>query len=229
MLCFFHTPKTAGTSVREFIRTKIHPKSEIIIRWANDVALISDEQLRALDFISGHIGYSLLGRLRPRPYTLSFFRNPIDRTISQYRYFQQLQAEPEKSDIRSSLRKRPLKELLRDTDSFHVESAFRNTQCWNMVSDWWFGNRPKLRPEEALEIAKSHVMQLDFVGLVEQMDVSLTRLCSDCGWENSGALSLNVTSSEFPAEIDQETIDMIAEQNQLDIDLYEFVRREFYD
>lgn len=72
-------------------------------------------------------------------------------------------------------------------------------------------------------------MQLDFVGLVEQMDVSLARLCSKCGWEDSAALSLNVTPSEFPAEIDQETIDMIAEQYQLDIDLYEFVRREFYD
>lgn len=221
MYVFFHIPKTAGVSVREFVAYNMEASRILVLEGSNDLAFISDDHLNSYDLISGHVGTRLLQRLRGRPITITFLRDPVGRVISQYQQFCALGVQ--------EVRGRTLEDVMTDRGSPMIESLFRNTQCWALAGDHWVTNRPLVTEEEAFEVAKANLETMDYVGVVESIDECAEAMATKFGWRVRQIEHKNASPLSQYFDLDDGTLGLIREQNSLDIDLYEYWLRKTLD
>lgn len=230
MFVFLHIPKAAGTTFREIISAEINPRKRLSLDDISRIAYAPDEWLNSHDFISGHFGVSLLSRLHSGCQVITMLRNPVARTISQYKYFKELsERDTDFNTYAALLRDRSLKEILSDPDDVVINSLFRNTQTWALVSDYQHHFRNHLMSDdEALAIAKESLEKMDFFGLVEAMEDSLAGLNALFGWNIRIKEAASVKSNPTGWQEDCEGLrDVILENNQLDLALYNWAEIKF--
>ncbi len=230
MFVFLHIPKCAGTTFREIISAQINPSKRLSIDDISRIAYASDEWLNSHDFISGHFGVSLLKRLDAGCKVVTMLRDPLAHTISQYKYFKELSERDTDSNAYAAfLRNRSLKEILSDPHDALINSMFRNTQTWALVSDYQHHYRNYLMPDdEVLAIAKENLEKMDFFGLVEAMEDSLSGLNALLGWDIKIEDAARVKSNPTGWQDDYEGLrDVILEHNRLDLALYNWAQVKF--
>lgn len=226
---FVHIPKAAGTTLREIICAEINPRQRLNIDDISRIAYAPDEWLNSHDFISGHFGVSLLRRLKAGCRVITMLRNPLARTISQYKYIKELSEQAETSNAYAAfLRGRSLKDILSDQNDARVTNWFRNTQTWSLVSDYQYQYRIHHMPDdEVLAIAKENLEKMDFFGLVEAMEESLSGLNAVFGWNINIQEAARVRSNPTGRQDDEGLGDIILEHNQLDLALYNWAEIKF--
>jgi|GEM_PF-6354084 len=229
-LVFVHIPKTAGTTFKQILFDKFpqdshRPWDFMALPYSN----FSDYRL-----YYGHFYYHVIQKLMPKPSTyMSFFRNPIERSISHYYY---LYNAKKKNPHILDLQKTPdtLAEFIdskHSIDIIDLQTRFLGTQLAfstheeltkaiaEMDNQVLAGYR--IKAEDAYSIVDS----LDFIGLTEEFDKSLTVLCHTFGWEPvENSITENVGSYKRPS---QALINKIIDLNQEDLKLYDYAVKVF--
>lgn len=221
---FVHVQKAAGTSLvfrlrREFGRAAIYPTpadkgnvnavisvEHLLECWARD-----QDRIRV---VVGHFPYCTVELLGNEFTTLTVLREPVERTLSYLRHHREQTPDDERS-----------LEAVYD-DPFRFHGLVHN----HMVK--LFGLTPREMTAGALthveftpahlERAKENLTRVDVVGVQEEFEEFCDELTRRFHWNLGARTHVNRTD---PIEASPAFRDRIAEDNAMDVELYEFARQ----
>lgn len=229
---FLHIPKTAGMSLRSFLIDQ-YAKTQVLEKYDwKSLELDDINNLHNYRLVMGHFDYRILQFL-PKDYKIvTFLRDPIERTISS---IQHAMRDPSFIPYPVDIKDKTLKDIIREPK---IMEWFANTQVWllaanssreQIVADY---TQRKLTSDFLpfiddvtcdLNLALSHLKQFDFVGIVENFYQGILQMADLCGFypPNISPL-LNKKPLTQLLDINNEDIEIIAEYNLLDIELYQY-------
>ena len=241
-----HIPKTAGTSLNKLISSIYHaekvPKKNIALYFDHpgrrSIHDMPDQVCRRIiqnlaneyDFIASHL--NILDYLPENFVNFCIFRDPIERTFSQYRDFARLNPQdhplikPSNANVINNIRSSysfkafALKSL--DELSFYID--FYNSQTWALVKhSMTFKDFYKLEPEEAATIAFDIVnKKVDLVGFVDNLEEFLKELSTRVVAPISEIPKLNQTTNNTSQDLySEEDVELAISLNKADQLLYE--------
>lgn len=224
-----HMQKTAGTTLRDRLRAsftddQVYPNasdgpdprisvisvSHLQKRWA-----ARGHQIRLL---TGHFPVRT-GELLDVPFvTMTILRHPVDRTLSFLRH----QAERHQ---RGATEDTPLVEIYEEP--FRFVHMIRNhmVRTLSLSPEEMLGHDGVLTPvaytRERLQLAKDALAGLDLFGLQDRFDGFCHELAERYALDVGTPLRSNTTE---PADVPDSLVDRIAEDNALDMELYDYGR-----
>jgi len=223
-LVFVHIPKTAGRTFGTALRRE-YGTNYVFLRPGEPGVPIEEfltwdhDRLAEVQAVGGHYAVGLAHVLPGPSEYVTILRDPIERILSFYSYIQTYaKPEDEVFDLRVGM---PLETWL--TTSRHGRDL--QTQ---MIGGHL--ELPEPADERTLEQAIGRLDGGVFAafGVQERFDESLLHIARTFGWRRPAYTSINVNPHR-PAvsAVDERTRSMIAAHNQLDLRLYEHVRRRF--
>jgi hypothetical protein len=211
---FFHIPKTAGSSLRQYFRSllgdeQVGPPEGTPLPFGADAS-----QLDCYRMIVGHFSFEQVA-LFPGWRVLTFLRNPVDVAVSTY-YYSRNTPELVPTPMVALCRALPLRDVLKSREGRQI---FANEAVRRFA-----GHEAYSMPDrEALALAKGNLAACDFVGIHEQMDDSIVLMSATFGWPLHSLPRSNVTSGRPSlVELDRDLTDAILEATHLDAELYRF-------
>lgn len=209
-----HIPKTAGTSLRKIVQTF---NKDVVIAYQGELALgyPNMEFIRNVrenahpSLVMGHFSFGahkLLGL--PARYA-TFLRDPIDRVISLYRHQKAL---PNSSFAGHLQNRMTLGEFV----SSQITEQTNNHMCRCIAG---------VAPEEGCLLQDSWLLDYalhnidkyyEFVGIVEDFSIEVSRLAKLLGWKHYVIPVENVSIAP-PLEVSDETRCIVEYYNNLDI------------
>lgn len=247
ILYFLHIPKTAGTTFT-FILDSYYNLSEIYPeRVYSKLLQTSPTTYQNLKLIRGHFGFGIYRFLPKKPLYLTFFRDPIERTLS---FYDHIRLDPYTNNWVNPhfITKEGLSELLDDKNKRKI---FTNNQTRHIALDLDISNlvnlsepknienflfeefpefvSPKISEKDLIKTAKERLSKFAFIGLTERSEESFFLFCYTFELQplgNSWKLMVapNRTHSD---DLDEDTINHIKSCNKLDTELYEFAKQLF--
>jgi hypothetical protein len=218
---FLHIPKAAGSTLhrvieRQYDKGAIFHVSGTDVRGAIEafqrLPLRSREKIACL---KGHIPYGLHGYMAQPCRYITLLRNPIDRIVSHYHFVLRspnhyLHGQVVSGDM-----------TLEDYVKSGISSELNNGQTRQLA-----GGMKEDEPAELLERAKRHLLQgCVVVGLAERFDESLILMKRRLGWRHVHYRKRRVAPARpFTQDISPRTIQLIAESNEKDEELYAFAQ-----
>ncbi|MEL6223258.1 MAG: sulfotransferase family 2 domain-containing protein [Cyanobacteria bacterium J06627_8] len=227
-LCLLHIPKTAGSTLTSILDANFHVDD---IFPDNVIGRYPPEELERYRFFRSHYDHQIHRFFKTPPYFITILRDPIDRAISLYEFWKRarLRNQPDDKPLSDLLKSATLGGLEAFTcyDDPQVHSRTCNRQVRQLaIGVGGLGPDPSIAfsDDELLAMAKKNLDDHLFVGLTERFQDSVFLLAYIFGWypiENYQ--SLRVASKRSRKEdIPQNTLDVVASVNQLDIALYEY-------
>ena len=228
---FLHIPKTAGSTLSKIVEQQYD--SSTVFKLKNDCPQESIHEFKRLpeadkkkiQLIKGHMPFGLHEFL-PQPSSyITMLRDPVKRIISSYFFVLRTPNHYLYEKVTSS--NMSLKEYVcsgisreLDNDQVRLLSAINAKK-----KDVNFGQCSI----EMLELAKKNLKEnFAVVGLSERFDETLILLKRTFGWKNLFYVKQNVTKSRpYKQEISKDILALIAKQNHLDIELYQYVKENF--
>jgi hypothetical protein len=215
---FVHIMKTGGAALRQglmnhFGDVAVYPargldgtdplKPHLSLDHLRERLEARGDQIRV---ITGHFPLRAIERIDGRFTTLTLLREPVERSLSYVR------------QRRRFARRKPLEEIYED-----LPGGLAHNHMTKMLS---------LMPEEMftrtelnlghLERAKEALAGLDALGLQERFEDFCDRLAARFGWRLGEPEILNTTAR---VDVPKSLRARIAEDNALDIELYEFAKQ----
>jgi GT2 family glycosyltransferase len=224
---FVHILKTAGIALRQglinhFGERAVYPTNGV--DGTDPVKLvISTDHLRErlaargdeIKAITGHFPLCTVDLLEGHYTTLTLLREPVERTLSYLRHHR----NEERADRHKSLQ--GIYE-----DPFRFNSFVHNfmTKMLSLTpAEMTDGMLTQVTLDQGhLERAKEAVARVDALGLQERFDDFFDGLGARFGWDLGEPQTLNTTD---PIDVPQSFRDRIAEENALDVELYEFAKQ----
>lgn len=223
-----HIRKTAGTVIHRLLR-KLYKKSQICpIRSEIELNFYYEPSqrvaaVRDYKLISGHF-YSIGRHLIPEFESMTFLRHPVSRTISAFNHIQKARKDPFHSEIKGMSLTQALK-------SNRAKLELNNGQTRYLVGNAGYDYREL--DSDCVEIAKSFVDQLFFVGIQEKMESSVQLLAKAIDIktiDNIPKINTAVTGDGIKQEhISQNELDLIKEHNHYDLQVYQYVCEKLKD
>ena len=229
---FLHIPKAAGSTLNKIVEKQYDSNTVFKIKGncpqesINEFKKFTEAERKKIRLVSGHTPFGLHEFL-PQPSTyITMLRDPVERIISSYFFVLQTPCHYLHEEVTSS--NMSLKEYVCSGISTEIDNGqVRLLAAANAKKkDVGFGHCSV----EMLELAKKNLKEnFAVVGLVERFDETLLLLKKTLGWRNLFYVKHNVTKNlHFQQEISKDTLNLIKKQNNLDIELYKYVR-EFFD
>jgi Sulfotransferase family len=222
-----HIQKTAGTALRDRLRATF--SDEQIYPNGSDgpdprISVISVAHLRArwavrgwqIRLLTGHFPVRTVELLEAPFVTMTILRHPVERTLSFLRH----QAERRQ---RGAAEDTPLVELY--DDPFRFEHMIHNhmVRTLSLSPEEMLAHDGVLTPvpytPERLERAKEALAGLDLFGLQDHFEDFCDELADRYGVDVGESVRSNTTD---PAGVPDRLADRIAEDNALDMELYEY-------
>lgn len=233
---FVHIAKTGGTTL-DSILEKIYPHDAIYSDPPNDYANAAElnqhfrfEIAKNSRLVVGHYDWAICDELskQVKVYPITFLREPIDRVVSVFEYWK-------KSDNcwGHEIHQKIKNENLSFKDFLElqlVDYAATNFQTRQLAGYAWHNDFNSIPGEQLLEIAKKNLRErVVAFGLMERYDDSLWLFYQTFGWKPPEKYDIkNVTPHRAKVrDIPQDTLDLIAEMNQLDLQLYDYAKALF--
>lgn len=220
---FLHIPKTAGTTLdqiifRHYQRRHVYETGLIAQQGVMDFQNLPPSEREKYRLIKGHLSFGIHEYVSPPWAYFTFFRHPIERTISHF-YF--MRRTP----------KHPIYQLLRDEnlDLKQVLEAGLNPMLHNahtrLLAGIWAEPPAGACDEKDLAKAKENLRQIKVIGLTEEFDASLLLLGKAFGWKHLYYTKRNVSVGR-PAQdtLSEDTIAAVQAANQLDSELYDYAK-----
>jgi Sulfotransferase family len=228
-----HMQKTAGTTLRERLRATF--PDEQIYPNASDgpdprVAVISVAHLRErwavrgdqIRLLSGHFPVRTAELLGVTFITMTVLRHPVERTLSFLRH----QVERRQ---RGATEGTPLDAIYEDPFRFELMIQNHMVRMLSLAPEEMLQHDGVLTPvtytEARLERAKEALAALDIFGLQECFEDFCDELSARYGLELGEPVRSNTTER---AEVPEGLAERIAEDNALDMALYEYARALYY-
>ena len=230
VVVFMHIPKTAGTTLKHIIQFQFQPNNVFEFYRCHTKFQIekynsfSEAQKKTIKLISGHPGFGLHEFLQ-RPCTyITFLRDPIERAISLYYYFQR----------RGWYQDITLKDFVQTYKG--VQNGITNYLSGEMLKVQLAdpSSRDKVNSRFSddikLELAKNNLKNhFQTIGFTERFDESLILLKKKLGWKIPFYKKSNVSTNRASIrDVPKDTLRLIESFNEFDIQLYEFAK-EFFE
>lgn len=230
VVIFLHIPKTAGTTLRYVIQYQYKPSaiyelygpSATHSERLEEFKRLSDARKAEIKIVNAHLGFGLHEFLPQSCTYITFLRNPVDRVVSMYYYFQRTG--------NNYVQNLTLKEFIqtyggaRDNMTKYLSGEKLKIQLNdpNNEIDYQCSS-------ESLETAKSNLKKhFKIIGLAERFDESLIILKNKLGWKvplyDKNNVSKNRPSTK---EVSKDTLNLIEKFNEFDIQLYEYAKEIF--
>jgi hypothetical protein len=225
-----HMQKTAGTTLRDRLRASFDD-DEIYPNHSDGPdgrhAVISVSHLRKrwavrgddIKLLTGHFPVRTAEFLDAPFVTVTVLRHPVERTLSFLRH----QAARRQ---RGATEDTPLVEIYEDPFRFDAMIHNHMVRMLSLAPDEMGPGDGVLATvpytSERLDLAKAALKGLDLFGLQEHFDEFCTELGQEYGLDVGAPLRVNVTA---PAPTPTGLEERIANDNALDMELYEYARR----
>ena len=239
-LCFLHIPKTAGTTIENILADLLGSRNVLVVPWTK-FASESPVNLNAYKVIAGHFYYEIYKLLEKTPLFMTFLRDPIERSISQY--YQSLGTRGGHPFLLPN--PAPKHEQLQDQNMSideYMEDANLNRNILNLQTTMlgWQTEFPiknlreLMRPMDrsgqvSVNLAKKRLDSMAFVGITERMRESINLFTYT--FRLAPVLSvpaLNTTSSRLrKTELAPQQLNKLRQLNRLDLDFYEYAQMLF--
>lgn len=233
-LVFFHIPKTAGSSFHDIL-ADLYPKERSFsvtggypMERLEELKRLPEEELQELSLLKGHLLLNADRILGKQCVYLSFFRDPIQRTVSSFHYIKRAGHNRFHEEVKG-LR-------LREFPAFLIEKKWNDLQTRNLVTppekllhEEERDPLPDLRiygVEEAVRILHE---KIDHPLITEEFDRSLVYLARELDWPYVPTPPVkNASGSKEVKRLGQRTLGELEKVNELDLELYEKAKAIFY-
>lgn len=237
-LIFLHLPKAAGTTLKSIIRRQYDPDNTFVVDdvvidaygetgWKSIPARVRWERARStfdalpeskkweINAVMGHMWFGW-HEITPRPCVyVTILREPIERTISHYRYIRRMPDHP----LSERIRKEGVS--LHDFVEMRLARRFENVQTKFLTGDF--------DPDEkAVDKALSNLdAYFSVAGTLSTFDVDLLRIADKMGWSSLPVYQRRNTapSQTRVNEVDPATLSLIEEHNALDLRVFDHIQR----
>jgi GT2 family glycosyltransferase len=254
-IAFMHIPKTAGCSLRDYYEN-IYGKSRIGIIYGKQMLQIYDGNINIIQnvknninnkkIIFSHFAYGIHNILNLNMSYVTFLRDPIERTISQYKHIiKMLKRHGNKIDkdsieifiksgvLCSNLMTKQICGIKPEDASFdeinqHSKFFMTGSTGFRYCKNFWIDkNYREFKADKddpiilnkAIDNIKKHFL---FVGTKENIEQDINKLNSILNIDtNLNIPKINVSKDE--KVLDNNTIDLIKKYNDLDISLYNYI------
>lgn len=226
---FLHIPKTAGTTFNEVLYRQFNFQSRC--PWPLMRSQFPD--FSRYDLFYGHFYLNVIQFLIKRPAVyISFFRNPIERSISHY--YQVLRGYQQSPEIAPNY-PQSIEDFVDDYTYYpHILdlqtrtlgtkltfSTYDDLQNALIINEQTFRDGYRIKAEDVYPIVDS----LDFIGITEEFNKSMVILTHTLGWKPIDMISSkNIGHYPKPS---QTVINKIIDLNQEDLKLYDYVVKVF--
>lgn len=236
-LFYFHVPKTAGTSLNQFISQNI-PKHHFHIE---SVESLNKKFCEEYNFLSGHVSYNRMNKITSLKEWITFatFREPVSYVISHLKWVKKLSEKGEEERFEShpkifqkiSMKMREydfskpseISEFIQWVESINF-FYFHNTQLHYMNQTSNQGNLSKNQIDKAIENLK----KIDFIGIQEELDVFMDILSDEFGWSIDEKPHNNINTNNFGLDINNKAIvDALFPLYKQDMLMYEEAKKMF--
>jgi hypothetical protein len=221
---FVHVQKTAGTALLRRMKSAfgneaIYPDAtdgvipDAVLVWeqlAERFAARGDQ----IRIVTGHFPLCVSELLGVPFSTFTVLREPVERTLSYLRHHRKLLPED---------RTTPLEEIYADPFRFHGLVHNHMVKMFALTPETMKAGaltHVEFEPHH-LELAKERLATVDVVGVQERFEELCGELERRFGWDLGPPLFANRTE---PVDVDDAFRERIAEDNALDVQLYEWAR-----
>ena len=223
-LIFVHLPKSGGTTLSSVLRKK-YKESEIFLvsgsQEKNKLCQLPLEKRAGIKYLDGHNVFGIHEYLPTPSHYITLLRNPIDRVVSHYYY----------------VLRRPNHYLHQivvnnnmDIEEYVASGISKESNNGQVrlitTTDCSFGNCS----QEMLQQAKENLSQyFSAIGILEDFDKFLLLLKKKLNWKGYSFYSKKNVTSKRPSlkSLSSSTIKTIEKYNQLDMEMYAFVKQGF--
>ncbi len=212
-ICFVHIPKTAGSAMRAALVQMLGGWENVL--WFDVNATLAEfmdadpQELRKYAIVGGHAAVTHFEKLPGRKIYSAVLREPVARAVSLFEYI--VRGGDTAHPLRSELQDLGLRRALEESDIFRKDIT--NTQC-EMV-----GGKPTFESAQTSLAANKWIVGTDEAPqqLLDKIARTLGKPSIPLGQDNVGA------PGYFERLATPEIVEMIADLNQEDARLYEFV------
>lgn len=231
---FFHIPKTAGTSFHKVL-SEVYPEDRTFSVSGADPR----EKLRELEklpkknkdellMLKGHLLLNADQLLEKECIFLSFFRDPVDRTISSYHYL--------KKAAHNRFHQEVKRIALKDFPAFLLEKKWDNLQTRFLATSPHHIREPESREgirqleQEGLPRAFEVLNEMiDHPLITEEFDRSIVYLARELDWPRLPVPDVrNRSRSGNRKRPSGKLLQSLESVNELDMELYEKARSIFH-
>ncbi len=229
---FLHIAKTGGTSIVEYFRNRLPANSVLshgdFFSTREDPPLLPASIADKL-FISGHFGYNYIADYLAGAFSFTILRDPLARVLSFYKFFMHGDMQ-EKFAVAQAARDLSLDDFL-VSQLPEVCEVLDNQQTWQLASMYRIVDRLDTNISEnavVLELAKSHLRTLSYIGFTESFDESFTKIVSEVGLDVPAKIPRQLQTADplLINQIDPAVLKCLRSRLQLDYALYDFAKQD---
>lgn len=220
-LIFLHVPKSAGTTLNRLIEWEyplfeMYSVDPVLFRWSRArLWRLPQRRLKRFRVFKGHMPFGL-HKILPQPATyITVMRGAVERVISAYYFMSNYKLHPNYWKFRR--------------EGWTLEDFVRRSPRENVQTKMIAGvDYDAPCTAEILAEAKDNLRYFSLVGLTERFEESLALMKLRFGWKLESYSSFNITRTRpKKRDLPQSTLDLIAERNRFDIELYECAAKLF--
>jgi hypothetical protein len=231
---FLHLPKTGGMTLKSALRYRYRSQAVFLEELSDPmggVAKVPDEDLRRARVVMGHLHYGVHRYIPQECEYITVLREPVKRVPSMYHYARRKQTHRLHDQlIQSGI---GLDEFVRTATDPGLDNLYTRmvsgTKPGRMASAPGGKTRwvaPELDRED-LEQAKRNLDRFRVVGLTERFDETFILIRRALGWKLPMYETHNVKQGPRSEPPSFETIELIRQRNQLDLELYAHAKELF--
>ncbi len=214
-LVFLHMPKTGGRSVTQLLDRTFGEDLCPHKRWQDIIA--HRHELTRYRALRGHIFAAVLNLIGQRAIGAAFFRDPIDRVISEYRF---IRRNPDHGR-HAIVSRQSLLEFVSSANNLRVYSRFLG---FAPEDGDYSRMRQTVPDDELLAICKHRIDTLGFIGMTETFEKDFRSLERWLGADGAEPVPhANVDPGHRP-EPSADVVARIREVGWMDVEIYDYAK-----